>query len=305
MLLDIQGGDLRLTLADNELHDPLLERWTAQLIEQGHEIPVGAWGYNGIRELHHRCCPHSPVWLAFLNLEAISDGLIGCQSPEVWGDRSRFYEYYEPRRVPVSLLRLGAQRAGWRQNPLPYWGIETLVDARITPPHYVDLTFVFRCHRAVESEQLLYLVPSYLFAPSDPLMHFWTTGGQAATSDAERGLVYPCSAEQRQLLQGLASQALGELAPNTVLEYPCFWGRWRDLVIAQFHERADEVAFVSNPGLLQSWGGIAWDIQFLLRQPRPGRSYRHRMRLMVRPSLSAGQVLDEYHQWRRSLPTAS
>ena len=275
MLIDFRISDLEWTVADNDLHDPHLDRWIRDLAARGQELPQRVCGFNGLRRLRHQACDDSIVCFAFLNLEAIGDGTIGSDggvgSPDIHGKRA--YVFYEPRRNPVSIYKLSDRKAILFQNPLPHWGLESTITIEGKEPHYLDVSFSFITHKATEWRPLLVLVPNYLFAPEEPLISFVGEDGQWSAASADQVGIYPCSERQRDLLLELDKLTLGSLAPDRVLQYPFYYGRWRDLVLAMFLESGECASFGCNPVLADSWRLVAWDIQFTLEDPEPYNEY--------------------------------
>lgn len=295
MLINFKAYDLEFTLADNDLHDPWLDRWSREIIYAGAEVPVHAYGYNGLRVLKHKRHPESIVSFAFLNLETITDGT----------PNKNVYEYYEPRRNPVTIYTVAEHKGILMQNPLPHWGVESLVWIQATEPHYLDVLFQFTTHRRQpDNRPLLFLVPNYIHAPEDPRMHFVIEPGAWSASDpaVTPGQTFAGSRSQLEFLQTLPQMALAPLVPGIALAEPFFFGLWRDMVLALFFEPGDALSFAVNPAGGGA-GNPAWDTQFCLEQPAPYKAYDFRARLMFKPFVSAEDVQAEYRQWLAQLPS--
>jgi hypothetical protein len=302
MLIDLKSYDLEFTIADNDLHDPHLDRWITDLADREYELPIRVSGYNGLRKLKHKDCDESIVYFAFLNLEAIGDGTIGSDgtvgSTDIHGRRA--YIFYEPRRNPVTIYKLSERKAILFQNPLPHWGVESTMAIDGEEPHYLDITLSFITHRKTEDNRpILFLVPNYVLAPQEPLTNFVLETGEWSSAYPDRVTMYPCSAQQRQLLGSLDTMTLGTLAPNAVLRYPFFYGVWKNMVLAMFFDSGDSLSFACNPVLVDTWQLAAWDMQFTLENPEPYNEYVFNARLMFKPFVTREDVLDEYMTWMK------
>ena len=288
MLIEYSAHDLEFVLADNGLHDPYLDAWSREIVEQDREIPIHAYGYNGLRVLKHRTLDESIVKFAFLNLENVGDG----SSP-----RST-YDYYEPRRNPVAVYRLSPSRGVLMQNPLPHWGLESNVRIEAFAPCYLDVTIGFETHRQPESGgPLLVLMPNYVNAPEDPRTHFVAEDGRwtVSESDANASTTYPCSRHQKEILSRCERMILGSLH-ESVLGKPLYYGRWRHLVFAHFFDSGESISFVVNPRGAGK-GNPAWDVQLCLEDPEPNKRYVYSSRMLLKPFVSENDILQEYAHW--------
>jgi len=289
MLIEFKAYNLEFVLADNNIHDPYLDAWTQQMYPDGKGVPLDAYGYNGLRVLKHVSRDESIICFAFLNLENVGDGT---------RVKNR-YEYFEPRHNPVRIYKLSANKAILMQNPLPHWGVESEVRITAAEPHYLDLQISFITHKATENNRpLLILMPNYINAPEDTRIHFLADDHQWRQS-ADEGFTYAGSQRQKEYLLRCEKMILGSLHNEIVLSRPFYYGRWRDMVLAQFFKPDTDISLAVNPGGAGK-GNPAWDVQFYLSAPCPYKKYTFMSRMVFKPFVSCDDVLAEYEYWLKA-----
>lgn len=289
----LQAGDLTAVVGDNSA-------------EGDHRA-----GYNGVWSLRHAAGARSlfvPA-VAGLNLEHIVTG-------EHLEDNELFFE---PRNAPMSLAVLGPSDAELHQPPTPASHVESWTRFRLAAPHYLDMDFRFVAHQPVFPRGYVALFwASYINAPADKSMYFlgglegqknqWT---QLCTQwHNDQSTVRHRSDTFDMTFPPNGRDALFKSLSKLRYDEPFFYGNFDDLVWLVMFDRTSGIRLTHSP----SGGGFnpalqttnpAWDFQFLVEQPEVMKEYGFRVRTVLRPRCSRGELLAEYHRWKAKTPPIS
>jgi len=287
--VELTAGDLTAVVGDNSAHDQ-------------HRA-----GYNGLWSLRHAAGTRSifvPT-LAGLNLEHIVTG-------EHLADTRTFFE---PRNAPMTLHRLGVDAAELHQPPTPTFHVESWTRFRLVAPHFLDMEFRFRPHRAVFPRGYVSLFwASYMNAPEDKSMYFlggaehqavqWT---QFCTQwHNDQSTVRHRADRFEMTFAEDGRPALFKSVSQLRFDQPFFYGHVDDLVWAVFFDRSAGIRLTHSP----SGGGVnpergtanpAWDFQFFVRDPEPMKEYGFRTRTVLRPRCPRDEIQADFRRWSETL----
>lgn len=281
MRVTIAAGDLTAVIGDNEAGE-------------GQRA-----GYNGVQSLTsvHRADSLFVPGIAGVNLEHLLDGR-DMADPE---------SFFEPRRVPMELERVGEQAAILHQAPTPTLQVQSMTTFTLRVPHYldIDLRLVLRAP-TLRFNYLLAFWASYIDAPEDRAMYFLGRpraepvgeGWQRLFSEVHNDRSTVCHAGVRpELPQELSRPALAYSYAPMAFTRPFFYGRRRNMVFALMFDQSDDVRLTHSP--TGGGGGVnpAWDFQWVLRQPVIDQEYHLRARALYKPWVGADDVLREYESW--------
>lgn len=261
-------------------------------------------GYNGVWSLQHAQGTRSlfvPT-VAGLNLEHIVTG-------EHLADTQTFFE---PRHAPMSLKRIGEAEVELHQPPTPTFHVESWTRFRLVAPHYLEMDFRCRAHRAVFPRGYLSLFwASYMNAPSDKSLYF--LGGLDAQKDNwmqfcpqwhnDQSTVRHRDDHFEMTFPDDGRQALFKNLSRLRFDVPLFYGHFDDLTWVTMFDRTEGIRFTHSP---TGGGGNAalkttnpaWDFQFLIRQPELMKDYSFKVRTALRPRCSRDEILAEFAQWK-------
>lgn len=284
----LRAGDLTAVIGDNSAHD-------------GHRA-----GYNGVWSLRHAAASRDLFvpGIAGLNLEHLVTGE-HLEAPET---------FFEPRHAPMSLSAGGGAgtEAELHQPPTPTFHVESWSRFRVVAPHYLDLEFRCRAHREVFPRGYLSLFwASYINAPADKSLYF--LGGPDGQKDHWTQLCTQWHNDQSTVrhrddafemtFPGGGRETLFKSLSRLRYDRPFFYGHFDEFIWLVLFDRSEGIRFTHSP----SGGGVnagakttnpAWDFQFLIPRPEPGRDYGFRVRTALLPRCGREAILAEYERWR-------
>jgi hypothetical protein len=284
----LKAGDLTAVIGDNSATD-------------GHRA-----GYNGVWSLHHAAGTRSLFvpGIAGLNLEHIVTG-------EHLEDRETFFE---PRNAPMTLRRISGTEAELHQPPTPTFHVESWTCFRLVAPHYLEMDFRCRAHEPVFPRGYLSLFwASYMNAPADKSLYF--LGGLDAQKDLwtqfctqwhnDQSTVRHRDDHFEMTFPDSGRDTLFKSLSRFRYDEPFFYGHFDELMWLVMFDRSEGIRFTHSP----SGGGAnadlnttnpAWDFQFLIQKPELGKDYGFKVRTVLRPRCSRGEVLAEVEKWREA-----
>ena len=253
-------------------------------------------GYNGIAELRH-IEQDSSIFVPFyagFNLEHIFGG-------------DSLPVLFEPRKHEMRLFRLSERRALLYQPPTPLSHVESWTVFELVEPHYIDVTFECRIH----SDDFFrhgyagLFWASYIHAPEDKKIYFL---GHEKGADSTRWIAaFSEKHGVKSTHRWARDTTLVYFAPNFnatlashfsdyVFEYPFYFGRFHNMVLAYMFDPPEGIRFSQSP----TGGGKtnpAWDFQFIIPHFKPGEIYSFRARIVYKPFVSMEDVRREYEKW--------
>lgn len=278
----LRAGDLTAVIGDNSA--------------AGEHRP----GYNGVWSLQHAAGSRSvfvPA-VAGLNLEHIVTGE-QLDDPKI---------FFEPRNAPMTFQQLSDTEAELHQPPTPTFHVESWTRFTLVAPHYLDMHFRCRPHKAVFPRGYLSLFwASYINAPADKSMYFrggldgqpnlWTQFCTQWHNDQSTVLHRDDRFEMTFPPGG--RDALFKSLSRFRFDQPFFYGNFDDLIWLVMFDRSKGIRLTHSP----SGGGAnaalqttnpAWDFQFLIEQPQVLQDYSFRIRTALRPRCSRNDLLAEF-----------
>jgi hypothetical protein len=256
-------------------------------------------GYNGIAELRHESQDSTlfvPFYAGF-NLEHIFGG-------------DSLIELFEPRRYPMSLNKISHYGVTLHQPETPISHVESWTDFKLTPPHYIDITY--RC--VIHSDEIFkngyagLFWASYIHAPQDIKIYF--RGREEIATDYKWIAAY--SPEHGTRSSHRWEKDIFELftAPNfnvtLVTDYseyrfkdPFYFGYFHNMVFAYFFKSMPEqyIRFAQSP-TGGGRGNPAWDFQFIIPDFELGKKYSFSSRLVYKTFVSREDIQQEYFTWK-------
>lgn len=260
-------------------------------------------GYNGIAGLTHVSQDSSvfhPLVSGF-NLEHIFGG-------------DSLEDVFEPRTAPMEIYRISNQEVLLYQPPTPLSGMESQTLFKMTEPHYIDITFRCIIHEKdfFKHGYVGLFWASYIDAPADRKIYFHGYEGDS-------GLLRWISAYST--THGLKSTHVGKndrdtfyYAPNLnqgmlfndISDYrydqPFYYGRFHNMVLAFMFHPKQGIRFSQSPSAgMEEAIYPAWDFHFVIPGFRVGREYSFRARILYKEFAGAGEVLEEYENWKSTI----
>lgn len=270
----------------------------------------------GITHLTLADYPYSPVFLRpNLNFEHIMNGA------EKDYDRSMD----SPRRDPMTITAESARSVLVRwPAATASWGLECAMRYTLSGDNAVDMEFsVTPLKDEAPLGYLVFMWASYMHSALGREIYFpgvekgregWVTFGADQPGGAyDTGTIAFRGAEPLAFETGADMFNLVE-STDKFFTLPVYYGLIDGNMIKD--EPGDTTAFImmfDNAGdtrfAMWDWGGNhqtpAWDWQFVVRNPEPGKTYRHRSRLLLKPFVSHEDIIAEYEKWRDTPPASS
>ena len=279
--ITIEEGKLKAVFVDNSAMEP------------SHRA-----GYNGIAELYHieqDSTVFVPAYAGF-NLEHIFSG-------------DSLEQFFEPRINPMMFYRKSDTEVLLYQPVTPITGVESLTEFKMVVPCYIDIKF--SC--------ILYNMDYFRHGYAG---FFWAS---YINNPSDRNIYFPGISEYQSKEQwisafsekhGLESTHKGRndnsdfyFAPNFRIvlannfssyryTMPFYYGRFHNMALAFFFKSSEIIRLTQSP----TGGGStnpAWDFQYLISKPKPGKKYSFKARMVYKPFVDAEDIKGEYEKWRR------
>jgi hypothetical protein len=275
----IENGDLKAVFIDNT------------------ELPPNhRAGYNGIAELYHTDQDSSlfvPYYAGF-NLEHIFSG-------------DSLTEFFEPRVNPMTLYRKSETEVLLYQKSTRISGVESLTEFKLVPPCYIDITFRCVLHNKpyFKHSYAGFFWASYINMPPDRNIYFrgitenmpnetWISAfsenhGSKSTHRAVNDRYNFYFAPDFRII-------LARNFSNYHYSQPFYYGRFHNMALAFFFESSEVIRLTQSP----SGGGKtnpAWDFQYLIPNPKTGREYNFKVRMVYKLFAGNQDILEEYRKW--------
>ena len=275
----LEKGDLKVTFVDNDKMGDI------------HKA-----GYNGIAELFHSQQDSTlfvPFYAGF-NLEHIFGG-------------DSLVQLFEPRKHPMSLYRKSNHEALLYQHATPLSGVESLTEFKLVAPHYIDITFRCVLHHPdfFKHDYAGFFWASYINKPPDKKIYFKSGHGNPPTSHwieaySNKHGVESTHKAMDDAYEFFFADKFNATLANHFSEYryaaPFYYGKFHNMAFAYLFESKEIIRFSQSP----TGGGQtnpAWDFQYLIPDPKAGKEYSFKARLIYKSFLSAGDIEREYNSW--------
>ena len=256
-------------------------------------------GYNGIAELYHSD-QDSTVFVpsfAGFNLEHIFSG-------------DSLIQFFEPRVNPMTLYKKSETEVLLYQKTTPISGAESLTEFKLVAPYYIDITFRCILHdkKHFRHGYAGFFWASYINKPPDRNIYFLgVPEGQSVENwisafSEKHGLKSTHRGMNDNFDFFFARDFKASLA-NNYSDYryslPFYFGRFHNMALAYFFESSEVIRLTQSP----TGGGStnpAWDFQYLIPDPKTGKEYSFKARMVYKPFINNEDIKQEYEKWLRN-----
>ncbi|MBI1784713.1 hypothetical protein HYR69_06170 [Candidatus Sumerlaeota bacterium] len=274
----------------------------------------------GFHPLTHNLYPDKPIFrpeMTGLNFEHIFNGVAADKERSMFTPRKDLCELSAESPARVSLY--------WPANKSS-WGTECKMTYTIPSPNAIDLTFEGTPTKAEFPLGYAALMwASYMNRTRERQIHFvgrdgdregWIVFGDDQPGGIEMGTVSYAGVSDLPYEEG--AQTLNLIEGKTKkFTKPFFYGLLDGdndlatendtLVYIMMFDQTEPIRFAMWNFITDSIGkpdphSPAWDWQFVIRDPKPGQTYRYRARVVIKPFAGDADVEREYENWRSSLP---
>lgn len=270
---------------------------TAGFVDNSAIPPFHRAGYNGLASLQHRLDDSTffvPQYAGF-NLEHIFGG-------------DSLISLFEPRRHPMTLYRKSDSEVLLYQTPTPISRVESLTAFKLVPPHYIDIRFTCKLHDLsfFRHGYAGLFWASYIQAPEDKKIYFLSTDSLSkgeswintysethGVNSTHRGW----KDDHQLFFAGNFNASLASHFSRFRFVQPFYFGLCRKMVFAQLFDSKEIIRFSQSP----TGGGPAnpaWDFQYIIPEPKAGKRYSFKARLIYKPFVSAEDIRLEYVKWK-------
>ncbi len=280
MLTELRAGDITAVVADNQAHPDL----------DAHKA-----GYNGIARLTHAARPENlfvPKY-AGMNLELYFDG-----------EKSSREDLFEPRRAPMELTRHSETSATLHQPATPVWQMESWTTFTLRAPHYID--FEYRASPSELTARTGWIGAfwaSYIHYPEDVGLRFLAatdTGDGWVRHFAPDHAVQSTHIHREDAREITAPEGQGMLlyAARSPWRYakPFYAGISHGMVYQFMAEDTPALRLTQSPRGAGR-GRPAWDWQYIMDDPIPGKQFTLRARVAYKPYAGRADLEAEYQRW--------
>ncbi len=261
-------------------------------------------GYNGIPRLQYKDSPHPFLTSASgLNCEFFFDEKRWSFEPR-WKDIERFQA--QPSRVEG----ISDHEARLEIDAGEDWGIKVETTFRLEAPYFVDLEHSFTPTREdrIPGDFLGVFWASYIQAPRNPGFYVW--GREPSRRRASWHNIYDAleqetvgviGAEKGPVgvsLRGTNKRLIYDLSPVRYVE-PLMAGRVHGMLLAFLFQPSEDLEI--RPAFNSQGGGVgvpAWDYQAVVPNPKVGRRYSFKVRVVYKPFEALDEALDLQRQWK-------
>jgi hypothetical protein len=286
--VELRSDALRAVIADNSAYGPAHKE-----------------GYSGVAELQHGEEARNLFVPAYagINFEHIFSG-----------DGASFaWDIFEPRRAPMSLVRVSDRRVELRLERTANWPLRTTIAHEIAGSDAIDVTITaVPLADAWKKHGVIGLFfASYMDAPEDLAIHFIGRSRPGKGSleprwirslsprHGEEACHRPAGSDWDPAFDPGFNIVLASGHSDVEYVHPFYYGVTHGKVLAFMFEKPakdGEVRFAQSP----SGGGKgnpAWDFIFLKRGYEVGKELKVRMRLLVRDFKDREDVVRAYEAW--------
>jgi len=280
--LTIKAGDLKAVFIDNT------------------ELPpTHRAGYNGIAELYHSCQDSTifvPAYAGF-NLEHIFNG-------------DSLIQFFEPRINPMTLFRKSENEVLLHQKSTPVSGVESLIEFRLVEPCFIDITFrcIFHDKQYLRHNFIGLFWASYINNPPDRNIYFrgiaedqpsdiWISAfsEKHGTKSTHRAI----NDEYELFFSPDFRASLANNYSDYRYTKPFYFGRFHNMVLAFLFKSSEIIRLTQSP----TGGGNnnpAWDFQYIIHNPKIGKEYSFKAKMIYKPYKGDQDILEEYEIWSRN-----
>jgi hypothetical protein len=272
---------------------------------------------SGFNPLHHQDYPGKSVYHDHhvgLNFEHIFNGAMA----------DKRISMFTPRKDTCVLTVHSPTSAtfSWPAKESA-WGVESSMTYTLVAPNAIDMTF-----KATPTEDRFplgyaaFMWASYMNRTRERRIHFigtegWTSFGDDVKDGFETGTVSYAGVPD--LPYEPDAQALNIIEhPTKKFTKPFYYGlvdgdhdlETQDDTLAyiMMFDQTEEMRFAMWNFMKDEDGQFdphspAWDWQFVIRDPKPGKTYAYRARVLIKPFTDREDIEQEYRQWKSGRQT--
>ena len=273
---------------------------------------------SGFHPLYHRLYPDRPIFrpeFVGLNFEHVFNGTAADK------DRCMF----TPRKDPCELMTHSMQRASlhWPKDHSS-WDMSCAMTYTLAAPNAIDITFEATPYAALfPMGYVAFMWASYMNRTRERRIHFigrdaeregWISFGDDLNDSFETGTVSFFGLPGLPYEEG--AQTLNTIEhPTKKFLKPLYYGlldgdndpatRDDTLVYIVMFDQTESIRFALWNFIKDASGqpdphSPAWDWQYVVRNPQPGKTYGYRARVIIKPFVSREDVEREYEVWHAS-----
>jgi hypothetical protein len=211
----------------------------------------------------------------------------------------------------MTFRKVSDSEAELHQPATPTYWLESWTRIKLVAPHYIDFTFRCRATQHVFRHGFIGLFwANYINAPEDKSLYFRGDGRwqQLCTQEHNDHSTVLHRGDKFELtFSAVPGNTLYRNLSPLKFDEPFYYGLFRKQVFLLMFDRSAGIRFTHSP----SGGGFnkesqttnpAWDFQFILPTYEVLREYGFRARAVYRERCSRQHILQEFTNWRNSLP---
>lgn len=271
---------------------------------------------SGFNPLYHAAYPEKPIYrldAVGLNFEHVFNGVAADKGLCMFTPRKDRCEI-EVEGGACATLRWPAERSSW--------GIACHMTYRFSAPNAIDLTFSATPGAArFPKGYAVFMWASYMNRTRERTIHFlgsdgvhegWTAFGEDIEGGFETGTVSFAGVPDLPYEEGAQTLNLVE-HPSKKFRKPFYYGlidgdnnlETQDDTLAyiMMFDQTEAIRFAMWNFIKDAAGrpdphSPAWDWQYVIRNPEPGKTYGYRARVVIKPFAGCEDVEREYEAWR-------
>jgi hypothetical protein len=274
---------------------------------------------SGFHPLYYGAYPGKPIFrpeLVGLNFEHVFNGTAA----------DKDLCMFTPRKDRCELVRHSIRRVSlhWPEDRSS-WQMNAEMTYAVAAPNALDLTFKVTPHaRRFPLGYCAFMWASYMNCTRERRIHFvgrdaghegWISFGDDLENGFETGTVSFFGVPDLPYEEGAQTLNLVEHPAKKFLK-PFYYGlidgdndlatRDDTLAYIMMFDQTESIRFALWNFITDSSGkpnphSPAWDWQYVIRHPEPGKAYTYRARVVIKPFLGPEDVEREYETWRASL----
>ena len=211
---------------------------------------------------------------------------------------------------PMQLYQISDTEILLYQSPTPLSQVESQTIFKLVDPHYIDVTFrcVFHSKDFFKHDYAGFFWASYINKPQDKKIYFRGRDKQSSVYEwisafsEKHGLKSTHLWEkdnQNIFFQSNFNATLASHFSDYVYQYPFYYGRFHNMVLAYFFDRSKGIRFSQSP----TGGGAtnpAWDFQYIIPDLKVGQEYSFHARIVYKEFKNREDILNEYQTWDKN-----
>lgn len=265
---------------------------------------------------------------SFPKANVFRDDAVGINFEHIFNGAKKQYgiSMFTPRQDPCHLKQVGKNQyeLSWPAKG-SQWGLDAKMVYNFSKTDQIDLTFECKPTRDLYPQKFVAMMwASYMHRTHDRKIHFWgkegsRTGwvafGEGTGNQFEVGAVAHSGTPELPSEEGAQTLNLST-HPTKKFITPFYYGlidgdhdleTTNDkLLFLVLFDQTDPIRFAMWNFFKDQAGNPdthspAWDWQYVIRNPQPGKRYGYRARVVIKPYQGKDQIWNEYHKWEKDL----